>query len=335
VVTVLSCVAFLRPSLDPCRREGKNISVAVCLCGTRFHGLNVTGSAFRRLVVDYYDADVFATGSEADSGARWTAECFGKRLRSAHFERQFTKDMVLQLRNVLPFAQLLEPNDNGFAPGGLMFIYWLQKSLSLLKSTEVMRGYRYEWVFVSRPDVLWMANPPRLSLLAKGTFYAPNHRSYTGVQPLSAIMSRDVFETYANLWNTIFSGEFVRVFSKHFHAPVACRFSCNLERLLLSWLSVNRISVRTFTQVSHIVCLPQMCSDGVEFCWIKGPCAEGQVWKYFQDAAVAVQNVRRQFFQDSGNWTSADISSTELYANCAGCASVNSKSALANRASAK
>ncbi|CAE8649138.1 unnamed protein product [Polarella glacialis] len=98
-------------------------------------------------------------------------------------------------------------------PGGMLHSYWkMHLALGLVKQHELERGRPFDWIVLSRTDLIWVANHPPLSLMDAKAVWIPHtgrkHDSdgLDGLCDWHAAVPRGLAEVYFGRWLMLVQG---------------------------------------------------------------------------------------------------------------------------------
>lgn len=155
---------------------------------------------------------------------------------------------------------------------GLRFYRHEAECLEMMESSEKTNDMRYKWIIRSRPDFLWLAPHPPLSLMSLDMVWTPDTESGLGnVNPRHMVGSRDALVNgVLRKWEYIMTGH-----PLVYKVRTTCRLDDNkadldprcgtvwdekLSRIILDALS---IPVGQFWSVAHLV----KCPTWSNHCW--------------------------------------------------------------------
>lgn len=144
--------------------------------------------------------------------------------------------------------------------------------LEMIESSEMTKSMRYKWIIRSRPDFLWLAPHPPLSLMSPDMVWTPDTENGLGnVNPRHVVGSRDaLIKAVLRKWEYIMTGH-----PLVYKVRTTCRFDdkkagfdprCGnvwdekYSRMILEALS---IPVGKFASVAHLV----KCPLWSNYCW--------------------------------------------------------------------
>mmetsp|Transcript_40333 Transcript_40333/g.115338 ORF Transcript_40333/g.115338 Transcript_40333/m.115338 type:complete len:343 (+) Transcript_40333:130-1158(+) len=202
--------------------------VAVCLAGL-LRSLPDVGESIQEFLVGPLDADLFVAGP-AEHLAEWaSALALFPTLAQVRLERE----------NVTEFLHALGGNGAGWRAAatikgnwlgclegeekdmrrrgsGLCQMYGHRQCLEMVTDRELKRGRQYEHVVWSRPDFVWLAAHPPLSLLPEGEsdFWIIDGEDNGGINDRHWVLPRHLAPAILGSWDRLIDGSMADFFQQ-------------------------------------------------------------------------------------------------------------------------
>ena len=134
-----------------------------------------------------------------------------------------------------------------------------QRCLSdLIGPQETQRNRPYEWLVHSRLEAVWLRPHPPLEMFDPRYVWIPNGEDYYGgYNDRHAVLARDAAKVYFGRWETIVSGDVMRIDRQLRGGKVADRGLVQSEPFLKTVLNAAGLNVRRFPAAMPLACCPE------------------------------------------------------------------------------